>query len=295
MKRLLLIMAFTALVISCSKEEEIKASVEITGGNELFFAGNDTIAKIISFTASHQWNASSNAHWCHIQTKSGEGGSAYINVAADKNYTGEKRVANIIIRSKDAFAIAAVTQEFVPATELQRDTLIIGNDIIEKTANRQKFEIGIRSNIAFDATTSDDWITIGTENTKVTTNTNLQITLEDHHGFEPRRSTINVESDKISRKIQIIQHPWPQRWQISILHNESKLESPLFNGNYVGGTVDWGDGSSGVFKEGVPYSYSNNSEKSTTFNMHGTKINSIKFPAISSIKSIKIVRNVEKQ
>ena len=53
MKRLLLIMAFTALVISCSKEEEIKASVEITGGNELFFAGNDTIAKIISFTASH--------------------------------------------------------------------------------------------------------------------------------------------------------------------------------------------------------------------------------------------------
>ena len=295
MKRLLIIMAFAALVISCSKEEEIKASVEITGGNELLFAGNDTIAKIICFTASHQWNASSNAHWCHIQTKSGESGSACINVAADKNNTGEKRVANITISSKDACAVATVTQEFVYETVLQRDTLIIDNDVIEKNANRQKFEINVRTNIAFDATTSDEWITVETEKTKGITITKLQILLEELNGFEPRMGTINLESDEISRKIQIIQHPWQQRWQISYLHNKVELKSPLFNGNYIGGDIDWGDGNTEDFKEGVPYKYSNNCEKITTFNIHGTKINSIKIPSIHSIKSIKIVRNLEKQ
>ena len=86
-----------------------------------------------------------------------------------------------------------------------------------------------------------------------------------------------------------------QRWQISYLHNKVELKSPLFNGNYIGGDIDWGDGNTEDFKEGVPYKYSNNCEKITTFNIHGTKINSIKIPSIHSIKSIKIVRNLEKQ
>lgn len=72
-------------------------------------------------------------------------------------------------------------------------------------------------------------------------------------------------------------------------HSGITLSSPTWEGNNISGTIDWGDGSSEKYDEGVKHSYEVEGEYKALFDMSGTI--GFKIGQLGEISSIAITYN----
>lgn len=79
------------------------------------------------------------------------------------------------------------------------------------------------------------------------------------------------------------------RMELVVGHSGATLSSPLWVGSNVSGTIDWGDGSSEKYDEGIKHSYEAEGEYKALFDMQGPI--GFKIGQLGEIDSIEISYN----
>ena len=79
------------------------------------------------------------------------------------------------------------------------------------------------------------------------------------------------------------------RMELVVGHSGATLGSPQWVGSNISGTIDWGDGSSEKYDEGIKHSYEAEGEYNALFDMSGTI--GFKIEQLGEIDSIKISYN----
>ena len=79
------------------------------------------------------------------------------------------------------------------------------------------------------------------------------------------------------------------RMELIVGHSGATLGSPQWVGSNISGTIDWGDGSSEKYNEGVKHSYEAEGEYKALFDMQGPI--GFKIGQLGEIESIEISYN----
>lgn len=380
MKKLSYIIILISILFACTKNEpEPTASISVTNGTELSFAGNDTAGKEVVFETNYDWTATPSVSWCKLSRTSGSKGTGSFSVTVDKNETDEQRSASITIKANEATANVNIiqgkmyvmdftesdyvlpctgdtikvtlatntdyeysiqegiswikpitktkaTQTFthyfyvepnneyesrqtiikfinkdnretktITVSQLQLNAIIPADSVYRIEAKKQNFEFEVSSNVEYQISVSENWIKYTQTQTKALLNKNIAFEIEENNSFEERIAIVTLKSDDVTQNVKIVQRPWAHRINVAVVHCEDEFVSPYFNGRDMTGTVDWGNGKREEYKKDIAHKYGNNSEKTTQYDLHGTKIFSFEISAINSIKAIKIVYKDEEE
>ena len=79
------------------------------------------------------------------------------------------------------------------------------------------------------------------------------------------------------------------RMELVVGHSGATLGSPQWVGSNISGTIDWGDGSSEKYDEGIKHSYEAEGEYKASFDMIGPT--GFKIEQLGEIDSIEITYN----
>ena len=250
----------------------------------------DTIKVNMATNVDYEYNIPADCSWIKPVTKSKAMVNHTLYFLVEANDTYDSRTGMINFINKDNRESRSVT-----ISQLQNDAIIPADTVYTIEAKSQKLEFGISSNVEYELKTDAAWIKVSQEETKALVNKKITLEIEENSGFETRKGIITVKSQNITQEVEIIQKPWSHRWSVTIVHNENNFESSKFNGRYMGGMIEWGDGTSDTYKANIIHEYGNNTQKSTTYNLYATEMYSFEIPVINSIKSIKIVYKEEEK
>ena len=248
----------------------------------------DTIKVNMATNVDYEYSIPADCSWIKPVTKTKAVVNHTLYFLVEANETYDSRTGKISFINKDNRESQSVT-----ISQLQKDAIIPADTVYTITAQSQKLEFGISSNVEYELATDAAWIKITQVETKALVNKNITLEIEENSGFETRRGIITVKSQDITQKVEIVQHPWAHRWTVSIVHNENNFNSSSFSGRHMGGIIEWGDGKSDTYKSNIVHQYGNNTQKSTTYNLHATEMYSFEIPVINSIKSITVVYKEE--
>lgn len=163
----------------------------------------------------------------------------------------------------------------VVETELEVDN---SEFVLDYTA--QSIEIRVVCNREFEVGICVDWIsyTIAESGDSVT----LQVA--ENTESEPRLAELVITAGELSATVVIEQGVKPELMELSLEHSSAHLDSPAWDGYDIKGSVDWGDGSSEEYRNGISHDYADTQRRSAQFNMEGAT--SFYIESIGDIESI---------
>lgn len=150
--------------------------------------------------------------------------------------------------------------------------------VLDYTA--QSIEIRVVCNREFEVGICVDWIsyTIAESGDSVT----LQVA--ENTELEPRLAELVITAGELSATVVIEQGVKPELMELSLEHSSAHLDSPAWDGYDIKGSVDWGDGTTEEYRDGISHDYADTQRRSAQFNMEGAT--SFYIESIGDIESI---------
>ena len=148
----------------------------------------------------------------------------------------------------------------LPQTELQVDKSEL---ILDYTA--QSIDITIIANQPFSVEVDVAWITY----TVAESGDRVVLSVEENRSSEPRMAEVVITAGDLSHTIMVEQGVKPETMKLTIGHTASTLDSPTWGGSGIRGTIDWGDGTTEEYQDGISHDYVDNQRRSAQFTMEG--------------------------
>lgn len=152
--------------------------------------------------------------------------------------------------------------------------------VLDYTA--QNAEIVVRTNRSFEVMVSADWIT----HTIADSKDRVLLQILENTTSEPRISEVVITAGELSRRVTIKQGVKPERMSLLLEHSSTHLDSPVWDGYDIKGSVDWGDGTTEEYREGISHEYSDAQKHSAQFTMEGAT--SFHIERVGEIESVTI-------
>ena len=170
-----------------------------------------------------------------------------------------------------------------PDSGVETETILeIDCSEIELDYAVQSVEIAVVANRAFEVDICVDWIsyTIAESGDCVT------LHVAENTESKPRSAEMVILAGELLRSVTIYQSAKPELMVLSLEHSSAHLDSPKWGGDDVKGSVDWGDGTTEEYSEGVSHDYSDAQKRSAQFQMEGAT--SFRIEQIGDIESVTI-------
>lgn len=165
----------------------------------------------------------------------------------------------------------------VVETELEVDK---SEFMLDYTA--QSVEIAIRANQLFEVKVSAEWITYAIAGS----GDRVVLNVSENIGLDPRVTEVHITAGDIVRTVTIEQGAKPEMISLVLEHSSTHLDSPEWDGYDVKGSVDWGDGTTEEYQEGISHDYTDTQKHSAQFNMEGAT--SFRIERVGEIESVTI-------
>ena len=162
-------------------------------------------------------------------------------------------------------------------TELEVDKSNIALDF-----KAQSVEIAVRTNRTFEVDVCVDWITY----TIADSADRVVLSVTENTTPESRSSEIVIIAGDLMHTVTIEQGAKPETMQLLLEHTSSYLDSPTWGGSNIRGSVDWGDGTTEEYQEGISHDYTDTQKHSAQFTMEGAT--SFHIECIGEIESVTI-------
>lgn len=204
----------------------------------------------------------SDIYW--IQVKDSRSVSSYTHhfrLSANQSY--DSRMADIRFLNADLGL-----EEKVTIVQMQCNAILVAQKEYFVPAYVTELSFDVNSNVDFKVTTSDRWIRELVES-RVLKETKLRFVLDENFSALSRVGTIHLISDKTEQMILVVQEGWTQTSRFVIVHMNKKFEMPFLSGNDISGYVNWGDGKSENYVEGLFHVYDHSSEHVVTTEVTG--------------------------
>lgn len=163
----------------------------------------------------------------------------------------------------------------LPQTELQVDKSEL---ILDYTA--QSVDITIVANQPFSVEVDVAWITY----TVAESGDRVVLSVAENSGSEPRSAEVVISAGDLSHRVKVEQGVKPETMQLIVGHTSLSLDSPTWGGSDVRGVVDWGDGTTEEYYEGISHDYADADKRSAQFTMEGAT--SFRIECVGEIESV---------
>lgn len=208
----LLLLAVSALFVSCSKDEDLIPEITIPEGSTDYFTSsinfdNNAGEKTITFTSNVEWQVSvaetrDGISWCTVTPSYGEKGTNTVKISVTDNTTYDDRNAVIRFIYGDSTKSVFVNQK-------QLDALTLTANRFEVPTSGGYVELDVKANIDYTVTIADDckqWIhQKNNAKTRGLKTTNLKFWVDASEECSKREGTIEIKSGEKSEFINIYQ------------------------------------------------------------------------------------------
>ena len=165
----------------------------------------------------------------------------------------------------------------VVETELEVDK---SEFMLDYTA--QSVEIAVSANIEFEVDVCVDWITY----TIADSGDRVVLSVTENTTPESRSSEIVIIAGDLMHTVTIEQGAKPEMISLVLEHSSTHLDSPTWGGSNIRGSVDWGDGTTEEYQEGMSHDYTDTQKHSAQFTMEGAT--SFRIERVGEIESVTI-------
>ncbi len=183
-------------------------------------------------------------------------------------------------------AMGCKSEKPLPLPEPVVDTLDVVEDSFDVSYEAQTIELNFATNVEYSFEVGAEWITLvesrSVESYKVC------FTIAENLSRDERSSYIKIDAGDVEAKIPVLQRGAPERMTLKLTHTDATLAMPMWYGDAVSGRVEWGDGSSDSYAEGLEHDYASDGSISydALFDMCGAE--GFHIPAIGDISDIEI-------
>lgn len=146
----------------------------------------------------------------------------------------------------------------------------------------QSVEIVVSANREFEVDVCVDWITY----TIADSGDRVVLNVSENIGLDPRVTEVHITAGDIVHTVTIEQGAKPEMISLVLEHSSTHLDSPEWDGYDVKGSVDWGDGTTEEYQEGISHDYTDTQKHSAQFTMEGAT--SFHIERIGEIESVTI-------
>ena len=181
-------------MLSCSKDEEPYLSINQTDVSINNSGGSQTI----SFESNMNWTARSSENWCTVSPSSGDASVKSTNVTVSGNETYDDRNCNVTITVGSLSKTVTISQN-------SKLGLYVTKDKYELSNEATTIEVEVKTNIEYDISISDNWITDVT--TRGLSTTNLKFNIDKNDTYDSREASITIKqkNGSLASTIKVLQ------------------------------------------------------------------------------------------
>jgi hypothetical protein len=164
--------------------------------------------------------------------------------------------------------------------------LEVGATEVSVSCEAQKAQFEVVCNEAFDVEIEAEWLRLYNvleEQGKSV----VVVSIEANEVAEARSAEVVVVAGELRHVVTITQSgAVVTSMEVAIGHCNKHMSSPKWGGEAVSGTINWGDGTTEAYTEGIAHDYADGESHTAVFTMSGTS--SFEIEAIGDMKSLTI-------
>lgn len=129
----------------------------------------------------------------------------------------------------------------------------------------QSVDIVVRANQPYSVDIKAEWMIYAIAES----GDRVVLSVDENRGSEPRSAEVVISAGDLSHRVKVEQGVKPETMKLTIGHTASTLDSPTWGGSDIRGTIDWGDGTTEEYQDGISHDYVDNQRRSAQFTMEG--------------------------
>lgn len=129
----------------------------------------------------------------------------------------------------------------------------------------QSVDIVVRANQPYSVDIKAEWMIYAIAES----GDRVVLSVDENSGSEPRMAEVVITAGDLSHTIMVEQGVKPETMQLTLGHTSLLLNSPTWGGSDVRGVVDWGDGTTEEYSEGISHDYADGELHCAQFTMEG--------------------------
>lgn len=238
----------------------------ILSQNEYDVDSGESILKIeLKSNIDYEMVLPENISWIQeVESRAVSSYTHYLSISANETY--DMRKAEIYFLNKE-FDV----KEKVVVTQMQHDAIFVAQDEYVISASTTELVFDVNTNVDFEINTSVNWIKEKRGISRSLEVVPLKFSVDENVSLLPRDGYIYISFGDIQQTIKIIQDGRIDSGRLRITHVNSQFQIPHFIGNNIIGNINWGDGQTDEYKEGVEHSYNDSSKHTVTIECWGAK------------------------
>lgn len=169
-----------------------------------------------------------------------------------------------------------------PPTILEVDTTEIAID-----HEAQKVEIAVVCNEEFEVEEEVFWLAVTNVREDEGEAKVVVLNVLANESEEARSAEVVIVAGDVKHTVTITQSGMvATSMEVTIAHSNKQMSSPKWGGDAISGTINWGDGTSEEYAEGVAHEYSDSGSHTAIFTMSGAT--SFEIEKIGDMESLMI-------
>lgn len=204
MKRIALFIAAAALMaVACEKTPTVEANITADVPEVLIpIAGSEDTPAIVKVTSTVDWTVtkSEDSDWLFISPEKGKAGKDIeIEIRALENKTNAQRFCKLTFNAGKAYCEVMVNQA------CEAEIILASEEPLTFDAAGAEKSIKFSTNVAWESTASEKWITLSPESGQAANDIELKVTAGANSEFKAREAEITITADNKTAKIKVSQ------------------------------------------------------------------------------------------
>lgn len=146
----------------------------------------------------------------------------------------------------------------------------------------QSIEVQVTANKPFEVSVDVSWLTYAIAEG----GDRVVLSVTENTTSKSRSAKVVITVDELSHTVTVEQGAKPVQMQLLLEHTSSVFDTPTWGGSNIKGVVDWGDGTTEEYSEGMSHEYTDTQKHSAQFRMEGAT--SFHIERIGEIESVTI-------
>lgn len=146
----------------------------------------------------------------------------------------------------------------------------------------QSIEVQVTANKPFEVSVDVSWLTYAIAEG----GDRVVLSVTENTTSKSRSAKVVITADELSHTVTVEQGAKPVQMQLLLEHTSSVFDTPTWGGSNIKGVVDWGDGTTEEYSEGMSHEYTDTQKHSAQFRMEGAT--SFHIERIGEIESVTI-------
>jgi hypothetical protein len=166
-----------------------------------------------------------------------------------------------------ALLMFAACKQQQPLPEPVIDNIEVDDDSYVLDYKAQTISLNFATNAEYQFEIGADWIVHVDEESRSMESYNEHFAVAENSTSDERSTYIKIIAGDVEYMVTVVQGARPELFNLSIKHCNEHLDSPVWMGENVRGSIDWGDGDVEEYAEGASHNYATAGSHSAKFEM----------------------------